>query len=87
MTIQEIPACAGMTKKGGEMIEVDSNHCQIVEKSLAGERAVDEQTFASLTILSERLQHLKKLDKSFSSVTFSPDVRELKAKKSAVAVG
>ncbi len=69
------------------MIEVDSNHCQIVEKSLTGERAVDEQTFASLTILAERLQRLKNLDKIFSSVTFSPDVRELKAGKNAVAVG
>jgi len=69
------------------MIETDSNHCRIVEKSLTGERAVDEQTFASLTILTERLQRLKKLDKIFGGVTFSPDVRELKARKNAVAVG
>ncbi|HIJ51552.1 MAG TPA: hypothetical protein HPP66_00155 [Planctomycetes bacterium] len=68
------------------MIEMDSNHCQIVEKSLTGKRAVDEQTFASLTILTERLQRLKNMDKIFSSITFSPDVRELKAQKNAVAV-
>ena len=76
-----------MTKEGCDMIETDSNHCQIVGRSLAGERAVDEQTFASLAILSERLQHLKDVDKIFSNVTFSPEVRELKAQQRAVAVG
>ena len=68
------------------MIGTDSNHCKIVEKSLAGERAIDEQTFASLTILSERLERLKGMDRSFSSITFSPEVRELKAQKRAVSV-
>jgi hypothetical protein len=69
------------------MIKTDSNHCQIVEKSLTGDRAVDEQTFSSLTILAERLERLKNMDDIFSGVTFSPEVRELKARKSAVAVG
>ncbi len=69
------------------MIESDSNHCQIVEKSLAGDRAVDEQTFDSLAILSERLEHLKNVDKTFDGVTFSPEVMELKARNRAVAVG
>lgn len=69
------------------MIESGSKHYQIVEKSLAGDRAVDEQTFTSLTILSERLDHLKKVDKIFDGVTFSPEVMELKARNRAVAVG
>ncbi len=69
------------------MIEMDSNHCRIVEKSLTGERAVDEQTFASLAILTERLEQLKKLDGLFSSVEFSPAVKKLKTRKNAVAVG
>ncbi len=69
------------------MIEVNSNHCQIVEKSLAGEIAVDEQTFASLTILTERLERLKKLDKIFYNVEFSTAVKKLEAQKSPVAVG
>jgi hypothetical protein len=69
------------------MIETDSNHCRIVEKSLAGERAVDEQTFSSLAILAERLERLKNMDGIFGDVTFSPHVRELKAQKRAVAVG
>ncbi len=69
------------------MIEMDLNHCQIVGKSLADEREVDEKTFASLAILSDRLQHLKDVDKIFSGVTFSPEVMELKARNRAVAVG
>jgi hypothetical protein len=69
------------------MTEMDSNHCRIVEKSLTGERAVDEKTFASLEILGERLQHLKNIDKIYDSVTFSPNVVELKSQKNAVAVG
>jgi len=68
------------------MIGMDSNHCQIVERSLAGERAVDEQTFASLTILTERLERLKKLDKTFSNITFSSAVKKLKGQKSAFVV-
>jgi len=69
------------------MIGMDLNHCRIVEKGLTGERAVDEQTFASLEILAERLERLKKLDKTFSSIEFSSAVKKLKTRKNAVAVG
>jgi len=69
------------------MIEMDSNHCRIVEKSLTGERAVDEQTLASLEILTERLERLKKLDGLFSGIEFSSAVKRLKTRKNAVAVG
>jgi len=68
-------------------MEVDSNHCQIVRDSIVGKRAVDEQTFASLTILTERLERLKKVDKIFGSVVFSSAVKELKGQKNAVAIG
>jgi hypothetical protein len=69
------------------MIDSDSKHYQIVEKCLAGDRAVDEQTFASLEILSERLEHLKNVDRIFDGVTFSPQVMGLKTKNREVAVG
>ena len=68
------------------MIEGSLNHCEIVEMSLAGERAVDEQTFASLAILTERLERLKKLDKSFANIGFSPVVEGLTGQRSVVAV-
>ena len=68
------------------MIEADGNHCRIVEKSLSGERAVDEQTFASIAVLDERLKRLKKLDETFDRIEFSPAVKRLKKRRSAVAV-
>ena len=66
---------------------IDSNYCQIVRDSIAGERVVDEKTFASLTILAERLERLKKLGKNFSNVTFSSAVEELASRENVVAVG
>ena len=67
------------------MIEDDWNHCQIVRNSLSGERTVDEQTFASLEVLSERLARLKKFDGVFSGVEFSSAVKNLKSRPGVVA--
>jgi len=69
------------------MLGTDSNHCQIVKESIAGNRAVDEKTFASLAVLSERLGRLKKKDSLFEAVTFSPDVRKLTRQTKPIAVG
>ena len=68
------------------MIEMDLNHCQIVGKSLAGAREVDEGTFASLTILTERLERLKKVDEIYRGISISPHVEELQAQKDTVGV-
>ena len=68
------------------MIGTDSNHWQIVRNSLGGERAVDEQTYASMAILAERLERLKDLDSIFSKVTLSSAVKKLLRQKSAIAV-
>ncbi len=69
------------------MIGMDLNHCRIVQNSLTGEKAVDEQTFASLEILTERLERLKTLDRVFSAIEFSSAVDRLKTRRKAVAVG
>jgi hypothetical protein len=69
------------------MIEIDSNHCQVVARSLAGTREVDEQTFTSVAVLGERLERLKRLDKAFAPVQFSRAVEKLQRSKTAVAVG
>jgi len=81
------PSSTGKTKVGGKMIEEDWNHCQIVGRSLSGERTVDEQTFGSLAVLSERLEGLKEHDSVFSGIEFSSAVKNLISKHSAVAVG
>jgi hypothetical protein len=69
------------------MIEADSDHRRIVAESLAGKRQVDEQTFASLAVLGERLERLKERNEMFYGVAFSSAVERLQARRSAVMVG
>jgi len=69
------------------MIEADSDHRRIVVESLAGKRQVDEQTFASLAVLGERLERLKERNEMFRGVEFSSAVERLQARRSAVMVG
>ena len=66
---------------------MDSNHCQIVADSITGKRGVDEKTFASVSILEERLERLKKLDKAFGNISFSPEVEQLLKRKNTITVG
>jgi hypothetical protein len=68
------------------VIGMDSNHCEVVKDSIIGKRATDEQTFASLAVLSERLERLRKLDKVFSAVEFSSAVEKLKRRNNRVLV-
>ena len=69
------------------MTEADSNHRRIVAESLAGKRQVDEQTFASLAVLGERLERLKERNEMFCGVAFSSAVERLQARRSPVMVG
>lgn len=69
------------------MIEANPNHCKVVADSLTESRETDEQTFASLAVLRERLERLKGISETFAGVEFSPSVRELQESTAAVAVG
>jgi len=69
------------------MIEADSDHRRIVAESLAGKRQVDEQTFASLAVLGERLERLKERNEMFCGVAFSSAAERLQARRNAVMVG
>jgi hypothetical protein len=66
------------------MIRMD-RHCQVVGASLTGKRPVDEQTYASVAVLSERLERLRQ-SPLFAGVTFSPQVERLR-RHMEVAVG
>ena len=68
------------------MVGMDSEHFRIVNESLNGERVVDEQTFASLGALGERLEQLKALGEGFSDVAFSSAVSELIRQQSTIVV-
>ena len=62
---------------------MDSNHLQILNDSLAGDRQIDDQTMNSISVLSERLQRLQSAGKGFSKISFSPSVEALKNHKTA----
>jgi len=68
------------------MSEKDLHDFEIVGDGLCGQRAVDEQTFASVSILAERLERVRSLGKGFSEICFSPAVEELEKQKSAAAL-
>ncbi len=68
------------------MFDLYPDHCQIVTDSLHGRRAADEQTLASVAVLSERLKRLK-LDERFSAIELSTDVEKLRARPRKVAIG
>ena len=68
------------------MIGMD-RHYQIVTESLAGARAVDEQTGASIAVLGERLERLKQSSRLFAEVKFSPYAERLRQRAEPMAVG
>ena len=69
------------------MIGTDSNHYRIVAESLAGKKEVNEQTFASMAVLDERLERLRNLGGIFSGVEFSPDAAKILRRKNVLAIG
>jgi anti-anti-sigma regulatory factor len=66
------------------MLELYPDHCEVVKESLSGARSVDEQTLASVAVLNERLQRVKKMGQKFSIVEFSPAVKKLKSHSNKV---
>ena len=69
------------------MSDLYPNHCEVVKDSLNGTRAIDEQTFASLEVLNDRLERARKLGGKFASVAFSPAAEQLRKQSSKLAVG
>lgn len=68
------------------MNRTESRHCQIVTETLNGTRPNDQRSLQSLEILSQRLERLKKLDKSFVKIELSPHAKQLLKKNTALAV-
>jgi len=63
-----------------------TKHWKIVTDSLSGRRVVDEQTQASLAVLNEKLDNVRKLGPVFEKVEFSSAVRKLVETRQAVAI-
>ncbi len=68
------------------MQTTEPDHFEIVRDSLTGNRTIDEQTFASINILAERLGNVRKQHRSFIDVEFSPDVQALAEQELKLAV-
>jgi len=68
------------------MQTIEPNHFEIVRDSLTGGRTTDEQTFASINILAERLENVRKLHRTLIDVEFSPYVQELIEQEMKLAV-
>ena len=66
------------------MIDLYPDHCEVVKESLSGKRTVDEQTAASISVLNERLERVKKMGQRFSRIEFSPAVKQLKNHSSRI---
>jgi hypothetical protein len=69
------------------MLELYPDRCEVVKESLNGARAIDEQTFASLEVLNDRLERVKKLGGKFANISFSPAVENLMKQSSRLTVG
>jgi hypothetical protein len=67
------------------MFNSETNHHQVVKDALFGRRAADEQTLCSVAILEDKLERLKRLGSRFAAVSFSPAVKQLAKRQSAVA--
>jgi hypothetical protein len=68
------------------MYATDLDHCEIVVDSLAGNRSTDEQTFTSVSILTDRLENVRKMHHMFTDIEFSPHVQALAEQESKLAV-
>jgi hypothetical protein len=66
---------------------MDGSHYQLLAATLAGHRSVDEQTHASLAILTERLEYVKSHGGLFAGVEFSPQMKRLRQRCEPLPVG
>jgi len=62
------------------------HHCTTVLESLNGSRSADEQTFASIGLLADKLQTVRKLHPAFMNVEFSPQVQALIEQEQILAI-
>lgn len=68
------------------MYTSEPDHFEIVRDSLAGARTTDEQTFASINTLAERLDNVRKLHRALIDIEFSPYVQALIEQELKLAV-
>lgn len=68
------------------MVTNETNHYKVVRDTLDGNRVIDEQTFASVGSLSDRLTQLKRENSVFAGIEFSDDIKAMTYHEMALAV-
>jgi hypothetical protein len=68
------------------MTDLFKDHCEVVQDSLHGTRETDDRTFASLEILKDRLDRVKRMSPKFAIVEFSPAVYKMRKSSNKLAV-
>jgi hypothetical protein len=68
------------------MTELFKDHCEVVQESLQGRRETDDRTFASLEILKDRLDRVKKVSPKYAIIEFSPAVNKMRQSSNKLAV-
>jgi hypothetical protein len=68
------------------MTELFKDHCEVVQESLQGRRETDDRTFASLEILKDRLDRVKRMSPRLAIVEFSPAVDKMRKSSNKLAV-
>jgi len=69
------------------MLELYTDHCEVVKEALKGTKAADEHTFASLEVLNDRLERVKKLGGRYDFIAFSPAAEHLRQQAGKLAIG
>jgi len=68
------------------MLGLSVEHSRIVADSISGARKIDEQSYESAAVLSDRLERLKSLGKAFCGVEFSSTVAQIAEQESKLAI-
>jgi hypothetical protein len=68
------------------MTDLFRDHCEVVQDSLHGTRETDERTFASLEILKDRLDKVKRMSPKLAIVEFSPAIDKMRKSSNKLAV-
>ena len=57
------------------MLAIETDHLEIINQTISGQRTSDQQVAASLADLTARLEALKQSSSLFAGITFSPHVQ------------
>jgi hypothetical protein len=68
------------------MVQMESDHWRVLKEALSSDCPIDEQTLASLSILTEQMERVRRSHPLLAAVGFSPSVKELSRRAGVVPV-